>query len=67
MNIKIQLRLYTKEYSWLCFRHATQEAMKGAMVESEIDDYNDYYMGPTYCQLCSKEEVRERSKNARRV
>jgi len=56
MNINLQVRFYTEDYSWLCFRHAVQEASKGKDVKTEIDEYDvEYYGGPTFCLLCSQE------------
>jgi hypothetical protein len=53
MRIELQLKLSTKKYSWLCFKHAIEESLKGAYVEKEIDDFNsEYYTGVTVCERC---------------
>lgn len=56
MNFNLQTRYYTEEHSWLCFRHAVQEAVKGKDVKTELDDYSsEYYLGPLDCLLCDME------------
>ena len=58
MQIRLQIRYYTEDESWLCFRHAVLIALKGEVVSTSIDDYgSDYYLGVTYCTVCDKEEV----------
>lgn len=54
--MEIQIKFSSKTYSWLCFRHAVQEAMRGEDIKPEIDDWSsNYYMGTTFCILCSSE------------
>ena len=53
MQLALEIRYYTEEYPWLCFRHAVEEANKGQSVKTEIDDFSrDSYLGPTECPLC---------------
>lgn len=60
MEVNAQIRFYTDDDSWLCFRHATQVAMSGQDVKVEVDNYaDDYYMGRTHCKRCSREAVEE--------
>jgi len=55
MNLRIQVRYYTKTCSWLCFRHAVAQALKGEEVHTELDDYDvEYYLGTTRCVVCSQ-------------
>ena len=55
MQLNVQVRFYTADYPWLCFRHAIEEAVKGVEVSVEVDDYHsDHYMGQTHCELCAQ-------------
>ena len=57
MNLNLKIRFYTEDYSWLCFKHAAQEASKGEDVKTEVDDYgSENYLGTTWCLLCDEEE-----------
>ncbi len=49
MNINLRLRLYTDKLSWLCFKHAVEAANRGEEVKTDIDEFGEYYGGPTYC------------------
>ena len=56
MSIDLKIRHSTAKYSWLCFRHATQEAMRGETVETElVESSHESYIGHTVCDLCSME------------
>lgn len=51
MQMNLRVRFFTEVYGWLCFKHATTEALAGREVKTEIDDYDsEYYMGTTWCQ-----------------
>ena len=53
--MQLQVKFSTKKHSWLCFKHAVEEAQKGHDVETDIDNFHDgYYMGSTYCKLCDE-------------
>lgn len=55
MEFDIRIRFYTKDRSWLCFRHAVQRAQWGEDVKTEIDDFgSEYYLGTTSCVDCSE-------------
>jgi len=54
--MNLDVKFSSKDYSWLCFRHAVSEAQKGENIEVEIDDwYSGRYMGSTFCTLCGIE------------
>lgn len=58
MDIQVQIRFFTENNSWLCFRHAVVTAYRGGDVKTEIDDFSsEYYMGPTTCDYCDEEET----------
>ena len=46
-------------YSWLCFRHAVQEAMRGEDVKTEIVDAGSLKMTTDSCSLCEMVEDME--------
>lgn len=53
MEIKMQIRFFTKKHSWLCFRHAVEQSQKGENIQTELENYeSDYYLGSTVCELC---------------
>jgi len=43
MRMDLELRLYTKDVTWLCFRHAMERASKGEEILSEVDDFGNGY------------------------
>lgn len=56
MNLNLRVRYHTREWPWLCFRHAIRAAEAGEDVKTEIDDYgSEYYLGTTVCPLCTRE------------
>jgi len=56
MDIDMQLKFYTDDADWLCFRHATVRVMKGENVKHDVDDFNDeHYLGTTICVDCNEE------------
>lgn len=53
MQINMQIRFSTEDFSWLCFNHAVAQVIKGIEVKTEIDEFSsDYYMGPIHCKIC---------------
>ncbi len=63
-NMSLSIRYSSPEHSFLCFRHAVTEAMKGAEVRSEFDEDagSEYDMRSSTCALCYEEWEREESK-----
>lgn len=54
--IRLQIKYSSSTYSWLCFRHAVQEAMRSEDVKSEIGDwYPASHSGQLMCDLCKME------------
>ena len=57
MDLRLEIKFYTDKYSWLCFRHAVEEVLKGEDVKTEIDNYRDEnYLGTVNCIRCSEKE-----------
>lgn len=57
MTIDMQVRYYTEDVEWLCFRHAVKRVMDGEDVHTEVDDYyEDRCMISTVCNDCCMEE-----------
>lgn len=52
MSVTLHIKYSTKTYRWLCFKHATQEAMRGDDVEAEIVDAYYVDMSAGSCNLC---------------
>ncbi len=56
MNINMTIKFSCRDplAPCLCFKHAVEFSMRGYDVETDIDDFSsEYYMGPTYCVVCS--------------
>ena len=54
--LRLQTKYSSPAYSWLCFRHAVQEAMRGEHVRSEIGDWHPKsHSGQLACDLCKME------------
>lgn len=52
MNLNLQIRFYTKDHSWLCFKHAVQSAIEGQDVKTEVDEFRTEFFA---CDLCNNE------------
>ena len=58
--MKLQIKYSSSSYSWLCFRHAVQEAVRSEKIKSEIiDQDSDDYFEEGYCNLCAMEKSNE--------
>lgn len=57
MNLRIKYSSST--YSWLCFRHAVQEAMRGDDVKTEIVDSGYIEEMTDSCSLCDMAEKKD--------
>jgi hypothetical protein len=52
------IRYFTDMHKWLCFRHATVEAMAGAAVHTQILQLDDYGATiPYYREVCTQCET----------
>jgi hypothetical protein len=54
VHIRAQIRFYTNDIDWLCFKHAVHHALElHEDVYTDIDDFNsDSYMGSLTCPDC---------------
>ena len=51
--MNLYIKYSTKTYQWLCFKHATMEAMRGEDVEAEVIDAYEMEMSGDTCRLCA--------------
>jgi hypothetical protein len=60
MEVRLEVRYYTEDFSWLCFRHATALAIEGFSIETDIDDYrSEYSLIERVCPFCSGGEKKK--------
>ena len=52
----LQIKYSSSAYSWLCFRHAVQEAMRSENIETEITSLKDSFWIIPICDLCAMEK-----------
>ena len=63
-TMNLEIKYSSSTYSWLCFRHAVQEAMRSEKIGSAIiNQGSDDYFEKGYCELCTIENSAE--ENAR--
>jgi hypothetical protein len=50
----LRIKYETSLYDYLCFKHAVEQANKGAEVETVVFNYTEGYMGSLCCERCSE-------------
>ena len=50
----MQIRRFSKDHDFICFKHATMLAIAGCDITENMDDYDtEYFMGSVSCSVCN--------------